>query len=317
MKFHIRSKGIFLLIAILFLLSGCLSNIEKPTGLENNEANQTVASTNENENLEENDGLNIKENNDLVNDNEENENNLENENDNKGSRGDNDQEESSSNLEDDSNTSQDENPKDQGEKQEGSSSKDSKPKEDKEESKPPKKDKPKKDKPKKNQPKEDKPKEGEPEEEEPKEDKNPTITHSIVIAEEGSHGQKLCQEKKYPSCPEDGRAEIPLPPTKMEIENEDTALEALIDITMAKKIHMDYRGGRGSTAYIQGMGNVYEFDRGQGSGWMFRVNGIFPDRGAGVVALCDGDVVEWLYTTNLGQDLNADLKPFRRDGKCP
>ena len=101
--------------------------------------------------------------------------------------------------------------------------------------------------------------------------------------------------------------EIPLQPTEMEIEDYDTVLQALISITMQKGIHMDYRGHKGATAYVQGMGNVYEFDRGQGSGWMYRINGIFPDRGAGVVPLLDGDRVEWLYTTNLGEDLGADL----------
>src|SRR5699024_4620790 len=70
-----------------------------------------------------------------------------------------------------------------------------------------------------------------------------TITHSIVISS----------------------SEVPLPATKMEITNGDTVLQALINITMANKIHMDYRGGQGATAYVQGMGNVYEFDRGQGS----------------------------------------------------
>lgn len=127
--------------------------------------------------------------------------------------------------------------------------------------------------------------------EEPKpEPKKNTIVHSIVLSS----------------------SEVPLPPTEMEITDGDTVLEALIVITMANKVHMDYRGGTGATAYIQGMGNVYEFDRGQGSGWMYRVNGIFPDRGAGVVPLLGGDRVEWLYTTNLGVDLGADLKPFRR-----
>lgn len=106
--------------------------------------------------------------------------------------------------------------------------------------------------------------------------------------------------------------EVPLPPTEMEINDGDTVLKALINITKKHKIQMDYRGGQGSTAYIEGIANVYEFDRGQGSGWMYRVNGIFPDRGAGVVPLMAGDRVEWLYTTNLGVDLNADLKPFRR-----
>lgn len=106
--------------------------------------------------------------------------------------------------------------------------------------------------------------------------------------------------------------EIPLAPTEMDIEDGDSVLSALIAVTKSKKIQMDYRGGQGATAYVEGIDNVYEFDRGQGSGWMYRVNGIFPDRGAGVVPLQDGDRVEWLYTTNLGVDLNANLQPFRR-----
>lgn len=120
--------------------------------------------------------------------------------------------------------------------------------------------------------------------------KGQTIVHSIVISD----------------------SEVPLPPTEMEIKDGFTVLNALIKITKAHKIQMDYRGGQGATAYVEGIANVYEFDRGSGSGWMYRVNGIFPDRGAGVVPLRPGDRVEWLYTTNLGQDLGADLKPFRR-----
>lgn len=107
-------------------------------------------------------------------------------------------------------------------------------------------------------------------------------------------------------------SEVPLPATEMEIQEGDTVLQSLINITKSKKIQMDYRGGQGATAYVEGIDNVYEFDRGQGSGWMFRVNGIFPDRGAGAVTLMAGDRVEWLYTTNLGEDLNANLQPFRR-----
>lgn len=119
-----------------------------------------------------------------------------------------------------------------------------------------------------------------------------TLIYSIVISEASN--------------------EIPLPPTEMEITDGETVLNVLIRITKERKIQMDYRGGRGATAYIEGIDNVYEFDRGQGSGWMYSVNGIFPDRGAGVVPLMAGDIVEWQYTTNLGQDLSADLKPFRR-----
>ncbi|MFJ7934147.1 DUF4430 domain-containing protein [Sporosarcina sp. NPDC096371] len=128
------------------------------------------------------------------------------------------------------------------------------------------------------------------EKEEQPEPKGDTIVYSIVISS----------------------TEVPLPATEMEITDGDTVLKALIAITKDKKIQMDYRGGQGGTAYIEGINNVYEFDRGQGSGWMYRVNGIFPDRGAGVVPLVAGDRVEWIYTTNLGVDIGADLKPFRR-----
>lgn len=134
--------------------------------------------------------------------------------------------------------------------------------------------------------------ESEPNDTEPEATPANTIVFSIVISEETN--------------------EIPLPPTEMEIEEGDTVLQALINITKEKRIQMDYRGGQGATAYVEGIDNVYEFDRGQGSGWMYRVNGIFPDRGAGVVPLLPGDRVEWLYTTNLGVDLGANLQPFRR-----
>jgi len=106
-------------------------------------------------------------------------------------------------------------------------------------------------------------------------------------------------------------SEVPLSKTVHEIKEGDTVLDALIAITMDHGVHLDYSGS-GGTAYVKGLGNVYEFDRGQGSGWMYRINGVFPDRGVGVVPLKDGDRVEFLYTTDLGKDIGADLKPFRR-----
>lgn len=319
MKPFFREKSLLVLIIVLFFLTGCLSDLEKPTGLENDSEphienhesknkqvseKKSIASADENNESKKDDNKETKNSDDPAKQKEQHDKqtvgvdeNKESEYSNRQSRGkkvSSSKQKSTSNNNKSSDTSQktrssthdsnnNSNSKNKSSKNEGGNNKGNN------NSPPPPREEPTK----------------------------PTITQSIVIAEEGSYGQKVCLEKKYKSCPEDGRAEIPLPPTTMGIEEEITVLEALIEITMAKNIHMDYRGGQGATAYVQGMGNVYEFDRGQGSGWMFRVNGIFPDRGAGVVPLCDGDVVEWLYTTNLGQDLNADLKPFRRDGACP
>ncbi len=102
-----------------------------------------------------------------------------------------------------------------------------------------------------------------------------------------------------------------LPPTSVEIEDGDTVLDVLIEVTKSQGIPMSFRGGTGANAYVEGINNLFEFDRGPGSGWMYRVNGIFPNRGAGVIPLQDGDRIEWLYTIDLGKDLGAELKPFR------
>ncbi|NBC68328.1 S-layer homology domain-containing protein [Paenibacillus sacheonensis] len=63
--------------------------------------------------------------------------------------------------------------------------------------------------------------------------------------------------------------------------------------------------GAGATKYVQGIDGLSEFDRGPESGWMYAVNGSFPNYSAGIYDLQPGDVVAWRYTTNLGCDLGA------------
>ena len=58
--------------------------------------------------------------------------------------------------------------------------------------------------------------------------------------------------------------------------------------------------------YIEGIHHLYEFDCGPQSGWMYSVNGQYPDRGCSACLLQDGDVVTWNYTCQgLGADLGA------------
>lgn len=49
--------------------------------------------------------------------------------------------------------------------------------------------------------------------------------------------------------------------------------------------------------YIQGIGGLKEKECGGGSGWMYRVNGVAPNKAAMKYYLEDGDVVEWYYVT--------------------
>ena len=60
-----------------------------------------------------------------------------------------------------------------------------------------------------------------------------------------------------------------------------------------------------NSAYIEGIHNLYEFDCGSLSGWMYRVNGWYPNYGCSRYQLQDGDTVEWRYTCDLGNDVGG------------
>lgn len=55
--------------------------------------------------------------------------------------------------------------------------------------------------------------------------------------------------------------------------------------------------------YVSGINNLYEFDCGKDSGWMYCVNSWYPNYGCSKYTLEDGDVVEWRYTCALGKDV--------------
>lgn len=58
-----------------------------------------------------------------------------------------------------------------------------------------------------------------------------------------------------------------------------------------------------NSAYVEGIHNLYEFDCGNLSGWMYRVNGWYPNYGCSRYQLQQDDVVEWRYTCDLGNDV--------------
>ncbi|MBU5256656.1 DUF4430 domain-containing protein [Tissierella praeacuta] len=93
--------------------------------------------------------------------------------------------------------------------------------------------------------------------------------------------------------------------TKFKIKEGDTVLDVLIAAKDQYKFHMKYKGS-GASAYIEGINNLYEFDGGRWSGWMYCVNNWYPNYGAGVYTLKGGDVIEWNYTCDLGKDLGQD-----------
>ena len=87
-------------------------------------------------------------------------------------------------------------------------------------------------------------------------------------------------------------------------ETEDTAFSVLQRYCREQKIPMSF-SGKGKAAYVEGIDNIFEFDYGPGSGWVFQVNGVWQSKGCATVALKSGDTVAWYYTKDLGQDVGA------------
>lgn len=106
-------------------------------------------------------------------------------------------------------------------------------------------------------------------------------------------------DKSASHIPDDG---VLLEQTAFEIEAGDTVFDILQEAVASHKLHLESSGGA-DAVYIKGIGNLYEFDFGDLSGWMYFVNGEKPPANCGEYVLADGDSIEWLYTCSLGEDL--------------
>ncbi|MBR4728186.1 MAG: DUF4430 domain-containing protein, partial [Clostridia bacterium] len=51
-----------------------------------------------------------------------------------------------------------------------------------------------------------------------------------------------------------------------------------------------------NTYYVQGIHQIYEKDCGAKSGWLYRVNGVYPNVGSSSYTVRDGDRIDWIYT---------------------
>ena len=86
------------------------------------------------------------------------------------------------------------------------------------------------------------------------------------------------------------------------IDADDTAYDILIEAAKEYQIKIDNKGTK-EMAYISGIDNLYEFDYGDLSGWMYYINGKEQSVGCSEALLKDGDNIEWRYSTSLGKDI--------------
>lgn len=98
-----------------------------------------------------------------------------------------------------------------------------------------------------------------------------------------------------------------LSPTTVEFTPGESVWDVLKRELDQRNIAYEYSfSNKYNSVYIESIAGDGEFDHGSGSGWMFNVNGTYPNYGASQYKLKQGDKVQWRYTTNLGIDLGQD-----------
>lgn len=129
-----------------------------------------------------------------------------------------------------------------------------------------------------------------------------TCTLSISCATILDHMDWLDPEKTE-LVPEDGWI---LEPTAVTFYEGESVFNVLQRTCKQKRIHMEFENTPiYNSAYIEGIHNLYEFDCGELSGWMYKVNDWFPNYGCSRYQLQEGDVVCWEYTCDLGVDVGG------------
>lgn len=111
------------------------------------------------------------------------------------------------------------------------------------------------------------------------------------------------KKNKRSLVPSDG---VILAPVKAELQDGDSVFDVSKRLCMEMRIPFEFTlTPVYNTAYIEGIYNLYEFDCGSGSGWIYTVNGVKPSVGCSDYPVHSGDSVEWHYTCSLGNDISG------------
>jgi hypothetical protein len=113
----------------------------------------------------------------------------------------------------------------------------------------------------------------------------------------------MLDREKHELVPEDGMI---FPAQNINFNEGESVFDVLLREMRNAGIHMEFANTPVySSAYIEGINNIYEFDAGDLSGWIYRVNGEVPGLGASQHILESGDFIEIVYTLDLGRDAGA------------
>lgn len=128
-----------------------------------------------------------------------------------------------------------------------------------------------------------------------------TLTCSLSVSCQNALGKT---REKSSVLPENG---VIFEESNLVFYEGETVFNVLVREMKQHKIHLEFVNiPIYNSAYIEGIGNLYEFDCGELSGWMYKVNGKFPNYGSSRYTLQNGDRIEWVYTCDLGKDVGGD-----------
>ncbi len=103
--------------------------------------------------------------------------------------------------------------------------------------------------------------------------------------------------------PKDGTI---FPEQAVEYFEQETVFHVLLRELKKAGIHFEFENTpMYETVYVEGIANLYEFDLGDLSGWMYRVNGVYPNYGCSHYKINPGDRIEWIYTCDMGNDIGG------------
>ena len=114
--------------------------------------------------------------------------------------------------------------------------------------------------------------------------------------------EKKLSKSAKDKVPSDG---VILTKSSVEIKDGDTVLDVILRITEEKGIEVAYTDmPMFNSCYIEGINGIFEKDCGSASGWMYSVNGEFPQVGANACVVSAGDEIAFVYTCNGGADVS-------------
>ena len=86
-----------------------------------------------------------------------------------------------------------------------------------------------------------------------------------------------------------------LEPTMISFDENDSAFDVLQNACEQNNIQLEFSQNIDGSIYVEGIGNLYEMDASDMSGWLFKINGEMASVGADSYIVEANDQLNWYY----------------------